>query len=78
MYSTIELDDVDNFYNELKNKGVEIKIEIRDKPWGYRHFAIQVPNEIGINIVKYFPQKNNMRKKQRTSKKCRCWTTLTI
>ncbi len=53
MYLTIEVDDVDSIYKDLKNKGVEIKIEIRDEPWGDRHFAIEDPNGIGIDIVKY-------------------------
>jgi len=47
---------VDKVYNELKKKGVEIKIDIRNEPWGDRHFAIQDPNGIGIDIVKYSPQ----------------------
>ncbi len=55
MYLTIEVDDVDKLYAELKKKGVEIKIEIRDEAWGDRHFAIQDPNGIGIDIVKYLP-----------------------
>jgi len=55
MYLTIEVDDVDKIYIELKNKGVGIKIEIRDEPWGDRHFAIEDPNGIGIDIVKYSP-----------------------
>lgn len=53
MYLTIEVDDVDSLYNELKKKGVDIKIDIRNEPWGDRHFAIQDPNGIGIDIVKY-------------------------
>ena len=57
MYLTIEVEDVDKVYNDLKNKGVEIKIDIRDESWGDRHFAIQDPNGIGIDIVKYSPQK---------------------
>lgn len=56
MYLTIEVEDVDKVYSDLKNKGVEIKIDIRDEPWGDRHFAIQDPNGIGIDIVKYSPQ----------------------
>ena len=55
MYLTIELDDVDTLYHELKNKGVEIKIDLRDEPWGDRHFAIEDPNGIGIDLVKYAP-----------------------
>lgn len=52
MYLTIEVDDVDAIYEEIKKK-TDIKIELRDEPWGDRHFAIQDPNGIGIDIVKY-------------------------
>ena len=55
MYLTIEVDDVDDIYNDLKKKGVPIKIDIRNEPWGDRHFAIEDPNGIGIDIVKYSP-----------------------
>jgi catechol 2,3-dioxygenase-like lactoylglutathione lyase family enzyme len=53
MYLTIEVDDVDAFYRELKKKGAEIKIELRDEPWGDRHFAVEDPNGVGIDIVEY-------------------------
>lgn len=53
MYLTIEVDNVDELYKNIKKKGVDIKIDIRDEPWGDRHFAIQDPNGIGIDIVKY-------------------------
>ena len=53
MYLTIEVEDVDKLYAEMKKKGVEIKIELRDEPWGDRHFAIQDPNGIGIDLVFY-------------------------
>lgn len=53
MYLTIEVEDVDKIYRELKKKGVDIQIDIRDEPWGDRHFAIRDPNGIGIDIVKY-------------------------
>ena len=56
MYLTIEVEDVDKVYDEIKKKGIEIKIDIRNEPWGDRHFAIQDPNGIGIDIVKYSPQ----------------------
>ena len=56
MYLTIEVDDVDELYREIKKKGAEIKIEIRDEPWGDRHFAIVDPNGVGIDIVKYSAQ----------------------
>lgn len=56
MYLTIEVDDVDKVYSDIKKKAIEIKIDIRNEPWGDRHFAIQDPNGIGIDIVKYSPQ----------------------
>ncbi|WP_097133792.1 VOC family protein [Pedobacter xixiisoli] len=55
MYLTIEVDDVDALYQNLKKKGVNIKIDLRNEPWGDRHFAIQDPNGIGIDLVKYAP-----------------------
>lgn len=58
VYLTIEVDDVDKIYNDLKKKNVDIKIDIRDEPWGDRHFAIQDPNGVGIDIVKYAPPKD--------------------
>ncbi|WP_257666411.1 VOC family protein [Parapedobacter tibetensis] len=56
MYLTIEVDDVDALYEELKTKGVDIKIDIRDEPWGDRHFAIEDPNGVGVDIVTYSSQ----------------------
>ncbi|MCE7065824.1 VOC family protein [Dyadobacter sp. CY326] len=55
MYLTIEVDNVDQVYKDLKSKGADIKIALRDEPWGDRHFAIADPNGIGIDIVKYSP-----------------------
>lgn len=53
VYLTLEVDDVDNVYQDIQNKGIPIVIELRDEPWGDRHFAIQDPNGIGIDIVTY-------------------------
>lgn len=58
MYLTIEVDDVDKVFQEIIKKGIEIKIALRDEPWGDRHFAIEDPNGIGIDIVSYAPVNN--------------------
>lgn len=55
MYLTLEVDDVDALYRKLKTNGIKIQVELRDEPWGDRHFAIEDPNGIGIDIVKYSP-----------------------
>lgn len=53
VYLTIEVENVDEVYRQLKNKGISMEIEIRDEPWGDRHFAIEDPNGIGIDVVTY-------------------------
>ena len=53
VYLTIEVENVDEVYKELKNKNIRIEIELRNEPWGDRHFTIKDPNGIGIDIVTY-------------------------
>ena len=53
VYLTIEVKDVDEFYKQLKLKNIPIEAELRNEPWGDRHFAIKDPNDIGIDIVTY-------------------------
>jgi len=53
VYLTIEVEDSDKMYKELKDKNIAIEIEIRSETWGDRHFAIVDPNGIGIDIVTY-------------------------
>lgn len=53
VYLTIEVEEVDKLYEELQTKGVEIAVELRDEPWGDRHFSIVDPNGIGVDIVTY-------------------------
>ncbi|MEM6633014.1 MAG: VOC family protein [Bacteroidota bacterium] len=55
IYLTIEIEDVDTLYQAIKKKDVEINIELRDEPWGDRHFAIVDPNGVGIDLVRYAP-----------------------
>ncbi len=53
VYLTIEVENVDEIYKQLKEKGVKMEVEIRNEPWGDRHFAIIDPNGIGVDIVTY-------------------------
>jgi catechol 2,3-dioxygenase-like lactoylglutathione lyase family enzyme len=53
VYLTIEVANVDELYQQLKAKGARIVIDIRNEPWGDRHFAIQDPNGVGIDLVTY-------------------------
>ncbi|SHI30165.1 Glyoxalase/Bleomycin resistance protein/Dioxygenase superfamily protein [Cruoricaptor ignavus] len=53
IYLNIEVDDVDAYYHELKQKGVEIYLDIRDEPWGERHFVIMDTNNVPIDFTTY-------------------------
>lgn len=53
MYLTIEVEDIDALYSKVKESGTTIALDIRDEPWGDRHFAIVDPNGIGIDLVRY-------------------------
>lgn len=53
VYFTIEVENVDKVYEEMKTKEVTIEVEIKDEDWGDRHFVIVDPNGIGIDIVTY-------------------------
>ena len=53
VYITIEVANVDEEFERIKGLDVPIEIEIRDEPWGDRHFAVKDPNGIGIDVVTY-------------------------
>ena len=56
MCLTIDVSNVDKIYQDLKDRKIDIIIDIRDDPWSDRYFAIHDPNGIGIDIVKYSEQ----------------------
>lgn len=58
VYLTIEVEDLYDVYKELKRKGTQIKIELRNEVWGDRHFTVVDPNGIGIDIVTYSKPEN--------------------
>lgn len=53
IYLTIEVDNVDEMYGQAKAKDIPLAFELRDEPWGDRHFAVIDPNGIGVDIVTY-------------------------
>jgi catechol 2,3-dioxygenase-like lactoylglutathione lyase family enzyme len=53
VYLTVEVENVDSVYKTIKAKGVPIMVELRDEPWGDRHFAIRVPNGVAVDIVTF-------------------------
>lgn len=53
VFLTIEVEDADQVYERIKNLSVNIEVDIRDEPWGDRHFAFYDPNGVAIDVVKY-------------------------
>lgn len=60
MFIGLEVADVDAAYAELKAKGIDICVEIRDASWGQRHFAVMDPNGVTINIAMDLPTADAM------------------
>lgn len=50
-----EIDDVDGFYDEVRDKGLPICLTLRDEAFGQRHFMTQDPNGVLIDIIKPIP-----------------------
>ena len=51
LYINIEVEDVDTYYRELKDKGLKPSSEPRNWPWGHREFAIR--DSDGYKLVFY-------------------------
>lgn len=47
-----ELDDVDSFYQECKSQKLSVILELRDEPWGQRHFILSDPSGVMIDVIK--------------------------
>ncbi len=50
-----EVDDVDAVYARMKADGLEMLLDLRDEPFGQRHFITQDPNGVLIDIIKPIP-----------------------
>lgn len=48
---SIEVDDADAAYAFAQNQSLNIALELRSEDWGQRHFCIEDPNGVYIDIV---------------------------
>lgn len=55
IYLTIEVADIDSLYQTVLEREVPLAFDLRDEPWGDRHFAIVDPNGVAIDFVRYTP-----------------------
>ncbi len=51
MWITIDVEDVAVIYQRFQQQGIPIMLELTDEVWGDRHFVIQDPNGIGVDVV---------------------------
>lgn len=51
---SLEVEDADAAFTAAKSKSLNIVLELRSEDWGQRHFCIQDPNSIYLDIVQSF------------------------
>jgi len=48
----IELDDVDAIHAQVIGMGLEPVLPLRDEPWGQRHFIIEGPEGVLVDVIR--------------------------
>jgi uncharacterized glyoxalase superfamily protein PhnB len=48
---SLEVDDADAAFEVAKSKSLNIVLELRSEDWGQRHFCLQDPNGVYLDIV---------------------------
>lgn len=50
---TFHVPEVDLVHRRAKAAGIAIAVDIRDEPWGERHFSVVAPNGLALDFVTY-------------------------
>ena len=50
---TFDVPGIDALYRRAKEADIPIAIELRDEPWGERHFSVVAPNGLALDFVTY-------------------------
>ena len=50
---TFDVPEIDALYRRAKEAGIPIAIELRNEPWGERHFSVVAPNGLALDFVTY-------------------------
>ena len=51
IFLSIEVSDIDNWYERAKKQKIEIEYPITNESWGVRRFFIKDPNGVTINLL---------------------------
>ena len=55
VFITIEVDEVDALYDQLREAGYKAEVELRNETWGQRHFIIRDPSGSLLDVIKPIP-----------------------
>lgn len=50
-----EVDNVDAEYERVLASGLDVQLALRDEPFGQRHFIVQDPNGVLIDVIQPIP-----------------------
>jgi uncharacterized glyoxalase superfamily protein PhnB len=53
VWITIDVEDAIAEYQRIAAMGVPMAVELRDEPWGERHFVVADPNGVVIQLVQW-------------------------
>lgn len=48
---SLEVEDVDSAYAQAREKSLNVVLELRSEDWGQRHFCIEDPNGLYLDVV---------------------------
>lgn len=51
---SLEVEDADAAFAIAKSKSLKVVLELRSEDWGQRHFSIQDPNGVYLDIIQSF------------------------
>lgn len=51
---SLEVDDVDSAFSMAKSNSLNIVLDLRSEDWGQRHFCVEDPNGVHLDIVQGF------------------------
>lgn len=58
---SLEVEDADAAFAMAKSKSLKVVLELRSEDWGQRHFCVQDPNGVYLDIVQSFEPTNEYR-----------------
>lgn len=51
VFLSIEVSDIDSWYQRAKDKNIEITYPLTNEPWNVRRFFVKDPNGVTINLL---------------------------